>query len=666
MKRVLLILCVVLTQLMMAQVPSYIPTNGLVGYWPFNGNANDASGNGNNGTVNGATLTNDRFGNPNSAYQFNGSGSGNSIVIPNSASLNFTGQMSFSFWLKFSNPQPLATILCRYTGSNPINGYSALLSSPGGNKARFDIGNGILPDYGGSSVDGLGVPLNDGSWHNIFGTFGSYNQNLYVDGIWVDSTFLFQNGIGSIVQNLTIGKDPAYGNARNFTGVIDDVCIWNVVVPDNGITYTNTNLTCAPNYFNTQNLVGYWPFCGNANDESGHGNNGIVSGPTLTSNRLGNPNSAYSFNNNVITLPTNNLFNSNQFSVSAWFNTSDTSITYSTIFSNYNGSTTTGVYSGFWMGLLGNKANVFIGNGANGIDILSNISCNDGLWHLMTATRNGNTFSLYLDGVLQNSQNVTMAVINTTPMIGNSPLNEAFIGKIDDVIFWNRVIDQFEVNSILSYYNCANDLAINPNNNLSNIGSNITITATTSDPSPNYVWQSNFGQGWIDLINFGSYSGINTNQLSINNLQLANHNQPIRAIINSGTCVDTSNTINIALNNPCTSFIYDTITTYLSVTDTLIINQTITGLVAPNNTNTIKIFPNPTSDHVTINYGNYALMNGYTLNITNALGQVVFTSPINLASSYLNLSTWGGSGTYFVHIINAQGATVNTRKIVLQ
>ena len=45
---------------------------GLLGSYPFNGNANDASGNGNNGVVNGATLTADRFGNPNSAYLFNG------------------------------------------------------------------------------------------------------------------------------------------------------------------------------------------------------------------------------------------------------------------------------------------------------------------------------------------------------------------------------------------------------------------------------------------------------------------------------------------------------------------------------------------------------------------------------------------------------------------
>ena len=53
-------------------IPPYVPTNGLVGWWPFNGNANDESGHGNNGTVNGATPVLDRFGNANSAYDFNG------------------------------------------------------------------------------------------------------------------------------------------------------------------------------------------------------------------------------------------------------------------------------------------------------------------------------------------------------------------------------------------------------------------------------------------------------------------------------------------------------------------------------------------------------------------------------------------------------------------
>jgi hypothetical protein len=61
-----------------AQIPSYVPSNGLVGWWPFNGNANDESGNGNNGTVNGATLTADRFGNSNASYYF----ANNKIEVP--------------------------------------------------------------------------------------------------------------------------------------------------------------------------------------------------------------------------------------------------------------------------------------------------------------------------------------------------------------------------------------------------------------------------------------------------------------------------------------------------------------------------------------------------------------------------------------------------------
>jgi hypothetical protein len=55
-----------------AQVPSYVPSNGLMGWWPFSGNANDESGNGNNGNINGATLAVDRFGAMNRSYEFDG------------------------------------------------------------------------------------------------------------------------------------------------------------------------------------------------------------------------------------------------------------------------------------------------------------------------------------------------------------------------------------------------------------------------------------------------------------------------------------------------------------------------------------------------------------------------------------------------------------------
>ena len=86
-------------QLINAQVPTYVPTNGLVSYWGFNGNANDASGNAHNGTVNGATLTTDRFGNANSAYSFNGSTS--YISVPHNAAFNMQ-QATWNVWVKIS------------------------------------------------------------------------------------------------------------------------------------------------------------------------------------------------------------------------------------------------------------------------------------------------------------------------------------------------------------------------------------------------------------------------------------------------------------------------------------------------------------------------------------------------------------------------------------
>ena len=62
-------MCVFLTPICEAQVNL---TNGLVGYWNFDGNAQDSSGNGNHGTLNGASLTTDRCGRPDRAYAFDG------------------------------------------------------------------------------------------------------------------------------------------------------------------------------------------------------------------------------------------------------------------------------------------------------------------------------------------------------------------------------------------------------------------------------------------------------------------------------------------------------------------------------------------------------------------------------------------------------------------
>src|SRR5436190_916922 len=79
-------------------IPSYVPATGIVAWWPFNGNANDESGKGNNGTVKGPTLTNDRFNQTNKAYNFNS----DSITITNTASFNLN-QFTVSGWFKITS-----------------------------------------------------------------------------------------------------------------------------------------------------------------------------------------------------------------------------------------------------------------------------------------------------------------------------------------------------------------------------------------------------------------------------------------------------------------------------------------------------------------------------------------------------------------------------------
>lgn len=84
--------------------------------------------------------------------------------------------------------------------------------------------------------------------------------------------------------------------------------------------------------------------------------------------------------------------------------------------------------------------------------------------------------------------------------------------------------------------------------------------------------------------------------------------------------------------------------------------------------NNIIITPNPASTQININFNNNINLNGGTLKIINSLGQHVATTQITTSGtqSIMQLSTWGGSGMYFVQIINPQGQIVAIKKIILQ
>ena len=443
-------------------------------------------------------------------------------------------------------------------------------------------------------------------------------------------------------------------------------------------TFGMTVLTMAqnvPNYVPTNGLVGWWPFNGNANDESVNNNNGTVYGAALTTDRFGNPNEAYSFdgNSDFMQISNSTSLNFNQGTINIWFSTSQTTfmnLIERNIFSNASNEnwalainqTTSGDLSLYTK----HNSNCIAGNGWQTNLVNQSLLLNN--WHMLTGAIKNSTTEIYLDGLLVNTFNTLslMDICGGDIQIARHWLNEPrfFSGKLDDIGIWNRVLTQQEITDLYDAVNCANNTTITPQTNSLTTGSTATFGASTSDPNPSYVWQSNFGQGFQTLNNFGNYSGTNTPALNISNVQLANHNQPIRVITTSGNCIDTSNVAIISITDTCINTI--TVTTLITVTDTLLINTTITGLNPPNNANTIKVFPNPTNDHITINYGNFSVMNGYQLKIENSLGQQVFQTNITQQSDYLNLTTWGGNGLYFVHIIDPQGNTIDIRKIVLQ
>ena len=345
-----------------------------------------------------------------------------------------------------------------------------------------------------------------------------------------------------------------------------------------GLSFTASFMAQVPNYVPTNGLVGWWPFNGNANDESGNGNNGTVNGATLTSDRFGNAAKAFSFDGIddwINILYSNSLHNSNG-TINAWIKTNGLYSTQKNIYGQAQGRPQLVAGS---QGINTNqqtrfaaiqwKANNSQYPGAQSISYVD-----DSQWKMITGLYSTDTFKLFINGLLEytfitnlNQDNCSFSDFqiggyNTNLGCGNTVgYSQIFDGIIDDVGSWNRALSDQEISDL--------------------------------------------------------YNG-----------------------------------------NICYEFV--------TVTDTLVINTGITGYNPITYLNTLKIWPNPTNDHITIDAGNLATMNGYSIKIEDAQGQQVFQNAVNQQQFYVDITTWGGNGLYFVRIIDPQGNTVDIKKIVLQ
>lgn len=193
-------------------IPNYIPTQGLVGWWPFNSNPQDESGNGNHGTVMGATiLTTDRFGAYDSAYYFDGTSSYIDV-----ADIDLHDTATISVWLNpyFGGPYALVS------KSNSASAGSYELGTDLSTYMYAYVGDPFNPN---NIINTLtSIPI--GGWHHVLMTLQNGTGKLYLDGVLK----VTDGSMNPTTQNnLTVRFGATTTGASKFQGKLDDIAIWN-------------------------------------------------------------------------------------------------------------------------------------------------------------------------------------------------------------------------------------------------------------------------------------------------------------------------------------------------------------------------------------------------------------------------------------------------------
>ncbi len=451
MKKLILILnLLLLNGSLFAQIDS-----NLIANYKFNGNTNNEVLTAANAINHGANLTIDRFGKADSAYQFGLDSQQITAAIPYSNTAAFT----LSVWIK----------LDEYPGSKPGNGFANIFTMNGLSfyiqkvndhkmnitaSTRTTVGAGSLLVY---PTDTLDFPRN--VWyHFVYNHQPNGDHYLYLNGVELTS------GLSS--PDLKTGALMSFGNFYNnpqtinqFYGSIDDIRLYNVQLDLNRVK--EIYLAEKPNTLNS-NLVAHFKFNGNTDNSIVGSANAVNLNATLSVDRSGNVNSAYSFaiGPQLITAAVPHQ-NTSEISFSTWFK-----------LSNYPGSVSGNNFSNLFTmsGLsfyIQNATNTTMNITAStrattgpGSLLVFNIDTADlklNTWmHIVyTAIPNG-THAIYLNGIkVTDGPNSSDLKSGTSMGFGNyfaggSDANQ-FLGSLDDIRIYNKALSSNLVTELFNF-----------------------------------------------------------------------------------------------------------------------------------------------------------------------------------------------------------------------
>ena len=208
--------------------------------------------------MNGAVLTNDRFGNANKAYSYDGSSS--YIEVLHNSSQNLSNAVSFSLWI---NPPDYST------NNNqtrvPLGKKSTINTSGVGFETVDGVGSCCGPQFFANNNTGSGgldyedaTPLSTLSWTHLVGTYDGSTLKLYTNSVLLGSASGVQN-LSSTIQNLYFGREGSNAPSNYFKGFIDDIGFWNRALTDQEITALFNSSTVGINEVSENNLFSVYP-----------------------------------------------------------------------------------------------------------------------------------------------------------------------------------------------------------------------------------------------------------------------------------------------------------------------------------------------------------------------------------------------------------------------
>jgi hypothetical protein len=433
--------------------------DGMVSWWPLEGNGNDIYGPNSGAPYNAPTFG---PGKVNQAMNVTGI---NGLSVPNNASLNFgaNGDLSIDAWIKTGEMgrNTLTIVDKRLINGVNVTGYVVYLFN---GKLGFQLG------VGGSGLDAINLSgdLRNGLWHHIAVTVdrdSATGGKAYVDG-GQTGTFNPTARNGSLLnsQPFLIGRHETAAIA-NFIGTIDEVELFSRALTgadvasiynagSTGKCLPTPSPTCAPT---PAGMVSWWPLETSGADIAGTNHGTLHNGPAFGPGKV---HQAMSVSGNNGILVPNSLslnFGANiDLSIDAWIKTSEAGRNTLTVVDKrvISGANVTGYVIYLFNGKLGFQ----LGVGGGGLDV-TNLSgdLRNGAWHhvAITVDRDSATGGkAYVDGVQTGSFNPTSRsgnLTNTAPLLigehETAPV-ASFIGAIDEVELFSRAITGAEVADI--------------------------------------------------------------------------------------------------------------------------------------------------------------------------------------------------------------------------